>query len=74
MSENNLVNAKTITIIVNGVRKEVRKQNISFEEIVRLAFGQYHADDNIAYTVTYSYKNGHDHNKGITGCRRFCKT
>ena len=56
---------KTCNIIVNGVRHEVKDKKLSFEEIVKLAFGQYDAADNVAYTVTYSYKKGHHNDKGI---------
>ena len=56
---------KTTTIIVNGVRRETREKRLSFEEIIKLAFGQYDPADNVAYTVTYSYKKGHHNDKGI---------
>lgn len=56
---------KTTTIIVNGVRRETREKRLSFEEVIKLAFGQYDAADNVAYTVTYSYKKGHHNDKGI---------
>lgn len=56
---------KSCTIIVNGVRRETQEKRLSFEDIVKLAFGQYDAADNVAYTVTYSYKKGHHNDKGI---------
>ncbi len=56
---------KTTTIIVNGVRREVREKRLSFENVIEMAFGQYDAADNVAYTVTYSYKKGHHNDKGI---------
>lgn len=56
---------KSITIIVNGVRREIREKRLSFEDVIRLAFGQYDSVDNVAYTVTYSYKKGHHNDKGI---------
>lgn len=55
--------AKTVTIIVNGRKKEVAKEKISYEEIVDLAF-----DNNppkgefIVITVTYS--KGEDGKQG----------
>lgn len=48
---------KTVTIVVNGREKEVEKGELSFEEVVALAFGPPEAGDNIIYTVTY--KRGH---------------
>ena len=56
---------KRITIIVNGIKKETIEKRLSFEEIVILAFGQYDMSNNIAYTVTYSYRKGHHNDKGI---------
>lgn len=43
---------KTVTIIVNGQRKEVKKEKISFEELVVLAFGSM-GGGNTIYTITY---------------------
>lgn len=56
---------KLFEIIVNGLKKQVREKVVSFEEVIKLAFGQYDAADNVAYTVTYSYKKGHQNDKGI---------
>ena len=56
---------KKCNIIVNGVRREVKEKKLSFEDVIKLAFGQYAADDNVAYTVTYSHKKGHHNDKGI---------
>lgn len=56
---------KEITIIVNGARREIQEKELSFEEVIKLAFGQYDTADNIAYTVTFSYKKGHQNDKGI---------
>lgn len=53
------------TIIVNGVRHETQEKKLSFEELIQLAFGRYDAENNVAYTVTYSCKNGNHSNKGI---------
>lgn len=48
---------KTVTIVVNGREMEVDKDEISFAEVVKLAFGQPPEGGNIMYTVTY--KRGH---------------
>lgn len=42
------------TIIVNAREKAWRGENISFEEVVVLAFGAYDNNPNKGYTVTYS--------------------
>lgn len=53
---------KLVTIIVNAAPHEWdKKDNISFEEVVTLAFGSYSDDPNVVYTVTYS--RGEDHKK-----------
>lgn len=52
-------------IIVNGIRQETIEKRLSFEEVIKLAFGQYDMSNNVAYTVTYSYKKGHHNDKGI---------
>lgn len=36
---------KVSTIIVNGVRQQTNEKRLSFEEIVKLAFGNYDAAD-----------------------------
>jgi hypothetical protein len=46
------VDDKDITIIVNGREKVVTKKELSFEEIVALAFDN--SDPNTIYTITYS--------------------
>jgi len=46
---------KVVTIFVNS-RPEPwdKKEDISYEEVIRLAFGSYSDDPNVVYTVTYS--------------------
>ena len=48
-------------IIVNTREKKWDKKEISFEEVVKLAFGSYSEDPNVVYTVTYS--KGHEHQR-----------
>jgi len=55
----------SVTIIVNGRSYNVEKKDLSFEEVVKLAFGNMENSNSTAYTVTYSYKNGHNHDNGI---------
>lgn len=46
-------NKHEITIFINGEEKEVAKEKISYEEVIRLAFGHYEDNDSINYTVIY---------------------
>lgn len=56
---------KELEIIVNGVKKQIEKKEISFEDAIRLAFGTFDSAATVAYTVTYSYKKGHHNDKGV---------
>lgn len=53
-------NKHEITIFVNGEEKIVRKEKISYEDVIILAFGNYDSSESVTYTVTY-YK-GQNHN------------
>lgn len=53
---------KTVTIIVNAEQKEVQKGDLSFSEIVTLAFGSGAANQNTMFTVTY--RRAHGNKKG----------
>lgn len=44
---------KNIIIIVNGEEKEVKKEKISYEEVIMLAFESYNDSEDIAYTIMY---------------------
>lgn len=46
-----------VTIVVNGRPKEVEERELSFREVVALAFENPVFNDTIVYTVTY--KRGH---------------
>jgi hypothetical protein len=48
---------KTTTVVINGRELEVDKKELSFAEIVELAFGTTPSGDNIIFTITY--KRGH---------------
>lgn len=49
---------KTFTLIVNGQPKEWEEKEISFVEVVKLAFGSYEGSPQIVYTVTYKRGQG----------------
>lgn len=49
---------KTITIIVNGRQKEVTGRELSFLEIVRLAYADATINDTTIYTVTFKRGEG----------------
>jgi hypothetical protein len=48
---------KKVTIIVNGRQKVVTKDELSFDEIVALAFDNPPTGENIVFTITY--RRGH---------------
>lgn len=52
-----------VTIIVNGEDKVIPKgkENLTYEEVVKLAYGNYVNSDTVIYTVVYS--NGPKENK-----------
>lgn len=54
-------NKKDVTIIVNGRPRVVEKAELSFDDIVRLAFPDPKPGPDFEYTVTYS--KGHDPKK-----------
>ena len=47
-----------VTITVNTRPFEMAKEEISFEEVAGLAFGQVPAGENVAFTVTYRRGRG----------------
>jgi len=54
---------KEVTIIVNTREKKWDKKEISYKEVIELAFGSYSDDENVVYTVTYS-KGPDSHKEG----------
>ncbi len=50
-------NNKEQVIIVNGREKDWNNKEISFEEIVILAFGSHQENNRTCYTVTYTRGN-----------------
>ena len=51
-------NDKPVTIIVNARKKEWKEKDISYVEVIKLAFGEYVDNPNIEYTVAYSKGHG----------------
>lgn len=49
---------KTITIVVNARQKEVGERDLSFDEIVKLAFDNPPIGENVIFTVTYRKGEG----------------
>ena len=49
---------KEYTIIVNGREREWTEKEISFDQVVILAFGSISTDPNVIYTVTYNRGEG----------------
>lgn len=49
---------KVHNIIVNGREKEFEGKEISFEQVIVLAFGAVSTNPNISYTVTYKRGEG----------------
>lgn len=45
---------KEITIIVNAKEKLWTKDDITFVQVIELAYGEYVADANVVYTIAYS--------------------
>lgn len=48
---------KTFTIYVNGRERTTDQKELTYEEVVELAFGTVNTGGNIVYTVTY--RRGH---------------
>ena len=63
MNEQQKEHDKEVTIIVNTREKTWNKNEISYEEVIVLAFGSYSNDENVVYTVTYS-KGPDSHHEG----------
>ena len=46
---------KDITIIVNGRKKEVTTEQLSFDQVVALAFNPVPTGPNVMFTITYRH-------------------
>lgn len=49
---------KTVTIVVNGTEHEVEKDDISYEEVIQLAYENPPYGENTLFSVTYRRGNG----------------
>lgn len=56
-------NRRDVTIIVNARPKVWNEKEISYKQVIELAFGSYSDDENTVYTVTYS-KGEQPHHEG----------
>jgi len=63
MNEKQKEHDREVTIIVNTREKTWNKKEISYEEVIVLAFDSYSNDENVVYTVTYS-KGPDSHHEG----------
>ncbi len=52
-------NTKTVKIIVNGRPKKVAQRELTFDEVVELAFNPVPTGENVDITVTYRRGHGH---------------
>ena len=64
MVEEKLKNKHEIIIFVNGEEKMVKKDKISYEEVIELAFGHYEDNETINYSVIY-FKGNNDKPNGF---------
>lgn len=46
-------NKNEILIFINGEEKIIKKEKITYEEVVELAFGHYEENDSTNYTIVY---------------------
>ncbi len=58
MSDKNGKKAKEVTIIVNGREKVVTTKELSFEQLVALAFDDIPTGENICFTITFRKGQG----------------
>ena len=49
---------KEFTIVVNGREKKWKEKEISFDQVVILAFGSVSTDPNVTYSMTYKRGEG----------------
>lgn len=50
---------KVHKIVVNGREKEFEGKEISFEQVIVLAFGEVSTNPNVSYAITYKRGDGH---------------
>ena len=58
---------KTVTIIVNGVEKEVTaRSELSFDDLIWLAFNEKPGKPNIEFSITYTKAEGSQNESSLT--------
>ena len=58
---------KTVTIIVNGVEKEVpARSELNYDDLVFLAFNEKPGKPNIEYSITYTKAEGDQYEGSLT--------
>lgn len=62
MMEEKSKNKHEINIFVNGEEKIVKKDKISYEEVIELAFEHYENNESINYTIVYFKGNSNKPN------------
>lgn len=63
MEKEKMQHDKEVTIIVNAREKAWNKKEISYQEVIELAFGSYSDDPNMVYTITFA-KGEKSHKQG----------
>lgn len=63
MKDETKTHDKSSLIIVNATEHEWTKKEITFEEVIVLAYASYNSSGDIAYTVTY-FKGPNTHHEG----------
>ncbi|MHB8634225.1 MAG: multiubiquitin domain-containing protein [Thermoplasmatota archaeon] len=58
---------KTVTIIVNGQKKTVEKEQLTYEDVVALAGYQVPIPPNVVYDVSYSRAEGNQEGVLVAG-------
>lgn len=51
---------KTVTVIVNGRKREIKKEKLSYIEVVHLVYPGEQPSDTVSFTVTFSNPHGKD--------------
>lgn len=68
MNEHNEHDAKTVTIIVNGREREVEKGDLSYEQVVNIAYNNNPPQgENVIITVKYSRAEGNKNGTLLPG-------
>jgi hypothetical protein len=58
VNDQNKKTSKEYTIIINAREHKISEDQVSFDDVIRMAFGEVSSDPNVAYTVTYKRGQG----------------